>query len=39
MNWGAVLCVGIAAFTGFDTAFACAIGTSLVLEWPGDVSE
>ena len=39
MDLGPVSWVGVAVSKGFDTAFACAIGTGLVLEWPENVSE
>ena len=36
---GAFSWIGVAASKGFDTAFACAIGTGLVFEWPEDVTD
>ena len=39
MESGSVLWVIFAVPTAFDTAFACAIATSLLLEWSGDESQ
>ena len=36
---GSVLWVIFAVSTAFDTAFACAIATTFLLEWSGDESQ